>query len=206
MVAVDDADMVGHVLSGDREAYRVLVERYLGACPEVEEQSQEAFFRVYRHLDRCAQGSFGPYLLTTDYHLAVDHLRRRREWPVDDQKLIALVGATGEGCEDALLAEHRSRSLQEESFAAVAKNSEWATLVGSATRGDGVLMDLVLLDLPNSGLLIRFPLDMGLNADGTSNWENGTQPDVAIKDGEDALDVVLQFITGVRSMDNKGRH
>ncbi len=124
-MAVDDADVVRQALSGDREAFRVLVERYhhqvrrlirslVGARPEVDDLSQEAFFRVYRHLDRCSCGSFGPYLLKAAYHLAVDHLRRRREWPVEDQKLIALVGAVDGNSEEELICRQRIGSLQEQ--------------------------------------------------------------------------------------------
>lgn len=68
-----DADVVGAVLAGDREAYAVLVERYrnryarfamrmLGNQEDAEEALQDAFVRAYRALDRCEDRSaFGAW-------------------------------------------------------------------------------------------------------------------------------------------------
>jgi len=39
------------------------------------------------------------------------------------------------------------------------------------------------------------PLFMGLNPDVSVNAEVGTQPDITINPGEDALDVVLKLIS-----------
>ncbi|TYP59952.1 S41 family peptidase [Thermosediminibacter litoriperuensis] len=65
-----------------------------------------------------------------------------------------------------------------ESFAAFAKATKWATLVGTRTGGDGIGIDPALVALPNSGLIVRFPLDMGLNPDGSANEEFATAPDI----------------------------
>jgi C-terminal processing protease CtpA/Prc len=65
-----------------------------------------------------------------------------------------------------------------ESFAAVAKSTGWAKLVGTYTGGDGIGIDPAIFALPNSGLIVRFPLEMGLNPDGTSNEEKHTAPDI----------------------------
>lgn len=56
------------------------------------------------------------------------------------------------------------------------KNSGFATLVGTTTNGDGGVADPLLLALPNSGLLIRFSIFYGLNADGAGNEATGTTP------------------------------
>ncbi len=79
-------------------------------------------------------------------------------------------------------------------FAAFAQLTNWATVVGQATKGDGISMDSILLSLPNSGLVIRFPVAMGLNPDGSSNLERGTVPDIVIPNDEDSLAVVLRSI------------
>lgn len=42
-------------------------------------------------------------------------------------------------------------------------------------------MDPAVVSLPNSGLLVRFPMEMGLNPDGTSNEETHTEPDVYVE-------------------------
>ena len=38
-----------------------------------------------------------------------------------------------------------------------------------------------LIILPNSGLAVRFPVDMGLNPDGSANEEFHTRPDVLVE-------------------------
>ena len=65
-----------------------------------------------------------------------------------------------------------------ESFAVFAKATGFATIVGTRTGGDGIGIDPAICALPNSGLIIRFPLEMGLNPDGTSNEETHTDPDI----------------------------
>jgi len=65
-----------------------------------------------------------------------------------------------------------------ESFAAFCKGSGWATVIGSFTGGDGIGFDPALVTLPNSGMLVRFPLVMGLNPDMSANEEQHTTPDV----------------------------
>jgi hypothetical protein len=68
-----------------------------------------------------------------------------------------------------------------ETFAAFCKETGWATLVGTTSGGDGIGVDPAFMVLPNSGLVIRFPIDMGLNADGTANEETHTKPDIYIE-------------------------
>ncbi|MGB9809568.1 MAG: S41 family peptidase, partial [Caldanaerobacter sp.] len=69
-----------------------------------------------------------------------------------------------------------------ESFASFAKATKWATLVGTATGGDGIGVDPTICALPNSGLIFRFPFDMGINPDGTINEEMHTQPDIYVEE------------------------
>jgi len=81
-----------------------------------------------------------------------------------------------------------------EAFAAVAAASDWATLVGTRTGGDGIGSTPAHFALPNSGFLVRTPLILGLNPDGSANAEKATQPDITVNAGEDALDVVLDLL------------
>lgn len=53
-----------------------------------------------------------------------------------------------------------------ENFAAFCKNTGFATLVGEPTGGDGGIADPMLFALPESGLVVRFSVFYGLNADG----------------------------------------
>lgn len=81
-----------------------------------------------------------------------------------------------------------------ENFAMFCKNTGFATLVGTATGGDGGIADPMLISLPNSGLIVRFSAFYGTNADGSGNEANGTAPDIMIADGEDALEKCLELI------------
>ena len=75
-----------------------------------------------------------------------------------------------------------------ENFVMFSENTDFATLVGTTTGGDGGVADPILFSLPNSGLIIRFSMFYGLNNDGTGNEANGTIPDIVIENSEDALE------------------
>lgn len=67
-----------------------------------------------------------------------------------------------------------------ESFAAFAKGTGFATIVGERTGGDGLGTDPIVAALPNSGYVFRFSLQMGLNSDGSCNEEVKTTPDIEV--------------------------
>ncbi len=67
-----------------------------------------------------------------------------------------------------------------EKFASFAKDSGFATLVGEATGGDRVFPEIPFAYLPNSGLIIRFSSELGINQDGTINMETKTIPDIEV--------------------------
>ena len=64
-----------------------------------------------------------------------------------------------------------------ESFAYFCKKTGWATLVGTTSDGDGLGVTPIMVDLPNTGVLVRFSAQAGENPDGTCNTESGTSPD-----------------------------
>ena len=65
-----------------------------------------------------------------------------------------------------------------ESFAAFCKATGFAELVGTTTGGDGIGIDPCVMGLPNSGLVVRFSLDMGISSDGTVNEKSHTKPNI----------------------------
>ncbi|OMD41522.1 hypothetical protein BSK52_10785 [Paenibacillus odorifer] len=67
-----------------------------------------------------------------------------------------------------------------EGFAAFAKGTGFAMVVGGKTGGDGLGTDPLVAALPNSGYVFRFSLQMGLNSDGSCNEEVKTVPDVEV--------------------------
>jgi len=68
-----------------------------------------------------------------------------------------------------------------EALAYFCRATNFATIVGEKTSGDGVGTDPLLLTLPNSKIVIRFTGEMGLNPDGSANDETKTVPDLVMK-------------------------
>jgi len=81
-----------------------------------------------------------------------------------------------------------------ENFVMFCKNTGFATLVGTTTGGDGGTLDPVYFTLPNSGLLVRYSMLLGLNSDGSSNEEFGTRPHFQTTTSAEALDKCIQLI------------
>jgi RNA polymerase sigma-70 factor (ECF subfamily) len=84
-----DDEVIRAVLEGDREAFRLLVERYapmarsfaarlLGHSQDAEDACQEAFVAAFRFLYRFDRGAgaFSTWLLTIIRHRCLNHVRR----------------------------------------------------------------------------------------------------------------------------------
>ena len=67
-----------------------------------------------------------------------------------------------------------------EMMASFAKESQMATLVGEKTGGDGIGSDPMLIDMPNSGYVLRFPKEMGITEEGSINELDQTQPSILV--------------------------
>jgi RNA polymerase sigma-70 factor (ECF subfamily) len=93
---LDDRAVVGRVLAGDREAYRLLVERHqrriraalwrlTGNTDEAEELTQAAFCRAYFALSGFnPQYEFGAWIYRIAHNLCINHIKRdRRELALD---------------------------------------------------------------------------------------------------------------------------
>jgi RNA polymerase sigma-70 factor (ECF subfamily) len=90
-VAGDDREVVAAVLDGDRDAFRLLVEReaasvvracqrVLGDFHEAEDAAQEAFVIAYRSLGTWrGDGPFGAWLARIAVRIAVRRVARRRD-------------------------------------------------------------------------------------------------------------------------------
>ena len=87
---VDDRAVVGRVLAGDRDAFRVLVERegpavvrachrVLGDLHEAEDAAQEAFVTAFRSLGTWREdGPFGAWLTRIAVRIAIRRSQKRR--------------------------------------------------------------------------------------------------------------------------------
>ncbi|HEX8024952.1 MAG TPA: sigma-70 family RNA polymerase sigma factor [Candidatus Limnocylindrales bacterium] len=134
----DDAAIVAAVLDGDRDAYRILVDResrsvvraclrVLGDLPEAEDVAQEAFVTAYRSLASWrADGPFGAWIARIAVRLAIRQLGRRRAvtWvrpepgrsePADqdfEDRVPALQAGAASDPERAALQGERDRTIQ----------------------------------------------------------------------------------------------
>jgi hypothetical protein len=82
-----------------------------------------------------------------------------------------------------LLVDERCYSAADH-FAVVCKESGWATVVGRKTAGDGTGSSPVEVQLPNTGLIMRFGCSTADNGLGEPNAIYGTVPDILAKQGE----------------------
>jgi hypothetical protein len=79
-------------------------------------------------------------------------------------------------------------------FAEFCRQTNWATVVGRRTRGDGGGLPPYLLRLPETGLLMRFTAVATANREGELNTFYGTAPDIPAKPSESPYDAVLRII------------
>lgn len=90
-IAQSDAAAVERTLAGDRDAFRVLVERHshnvfrlayrmTGNRQDAEEVVQEAFLRAYQKLGQfAARANFGTWVYRIAANYAIDRMRRRKK-------------------------------------------------------------------------------------------------------------------------------
>ena len=111
-VGISDAVAVDRTLAGDREAYRVLVDRHsrniyrlafrmMGNRQDAEEVVQESFLRGYQKLKQFAGNSnFGTWVYRIAANYAIDLLRQRK---ADDSRRAVSSSAIQDGPELDLL-------------------------------------------------------------------------------------------------------
>ena len=93
MKQIDEGEIIGRVLAGDREAFALLVDAYkgpvfrlafrmTGSSRDADDLSQEIFLRAFQHLGRFRQGErFFPWLYTVALNVIRNHLRKGKAVP-----------------------------------------------------------------------------------------------------------------------------
>ncbi|MGH2508721.1 MAG: sigma-70 family RNA polymerase sigma factor, partial [Ktedonobacteraceae bacterium] len=124
--AFSDTELVSCVLSGQQDAFAVLIERYkdavqnlayrmLSNVTEAEDVTQEVFVRAYTQLATYKPThKFSTWLLSIASHLAIDQLRRRRflALPLEDVPFLEWVADLGVGPEQSALAGEQHDEIQ----------------------------------------------------------------------------------------------
>ena len=119
------AEWVRCAQQGEADAFARLVEVYqvpvynlcyrmLGEPAEAEDAAQETFLRAYRGLGRYdADRPFGTWLLAIASHHCIDHLRRRRFFPLSTERLLPSQESAdpAPGPEEALALHERQEQL-----------------------------------------------------------------------------------------------
>jgi RNA polymerase sigma-70 factor, ECF subfamily len=127
---IPDALAVERTLAGDRDAYRVLVDRYslyiyrlayrmTGNSHDAEEVVQEAFLRAYQKLKQFAGNSnFGTWVYRIAANYAIDRIRQRN---VEEARHVAASRPSEDGVEIDPVAMVKDRSASPERLAGSAE-------------------------------------------------------------------------------------
>jgi len=90
MKQIDEGEIIGRFLGGDREAFSILVDAYkgplfrlalrmTGSAQDADDLTQEAFLRAFQTLGRFRIGErFFPWLYTVSLNVIRNHLRKAR--------------------------------------------------------------------------------------------------------------------------------
>lgn len=94
--AAPDAALMGRIAAGDQGAFRLAIDRHLGAVhalgwrllrnrADAEDVAQEAFLRLWRRAPAWQEGgTIAAFLLRVAYNLSIDRLRRQAAVALDD--------------------------------------------------------------------------------------------------------------------------
>ena len=159
------------VLSKNGELNKYFKPRYFGR-------------KSYRLESQPEGGSLPDELLNGSYYVHEKTVKIKPENPVDFKGKIYLLVDGGVFSSSGIWADF-------------CKRTGWATLVGRTTATQGMGSDPGIICLPESGILVRYPIDSGINADGTFNGETGIRPDVRIpgKNRTERLQNLLEYLS-----------
>ena len=81
-----------------------------------------------------------------------------------------------------------------DTFSQFANQTNFAVTAGTTTGGSGVNISNVFFSLPESGFVFQMPVGMGLNPDGSSNYEHGTSPVLNYPDSSNLLNIIVKIV------------
>ncbi len=98
MKQIDEGEIIGRVLGGDREAFAALVDAYkgpvfrlafrmTGSAQDADDLTQESFLRAFQSLGRFRAGErFFPWLYTISLNVIRNHLRKAKALPEESAR------------------------------------------------------------------------------------------------------------------------
>lgn len=81
-----------------------------------------------------------------------------------------------------------------EGFASFIKHTEFATIVGTQTGGDGITLGVINSVLPNSGLVFTYTNTLGYDPSGEINEEDPTKPDIESASYRQSIETIENMI------------
>ena len=125
MKQIDEGEIIGRVLGGDREAFAVLVDAYkgpvfslafrmTGSAQDADDLTQESFLRAFQYLGRFRAGErFFPWLYTVSLNVIRNHLRKVKALPEEatEKGMPDATDPCGDEA-DAAIGRERGRRLQ----------------------------------------------------------------------------------------------
>jgi RNA polymerase sigma-70 factor (ECF subfamily) len=125
MKQIDEGEIIGRVLGGDREAFAVLVDAYkgpvfslafrmTGSTQDADDLTQESFLRAFQSLGRFRAGErFFPWLYTVSLNVIRNHLRKVKALPEEatEKGMPDATDPSGDAA-DAAIGRERGRRLQ----------------------------------------------------------------------------------------------
>ncbi len=81
-----------------------------------------------------------------------------------------------------------------EGFASFVKNTEFATIVGTQTGGDGITLGVINSVLPNSGLVFTYTNTLGYDSTGEINEEHPTTPDIESASYRQSIEIIENMV------------
>lgn len=89
-----------------------------------------------------------------------------------------------------------------EEFVNFSKQTNFATIVGQRSSGDGIGINPLYVALPNSRIVIQYEPIYGINTDGSSNLECGTTPDIETKKMQE-LETIIDRCNDIKNKLNE---
>jgi RNA polymerase sigma-70 factor (ECF subfamily) len=125
MKQIDEGEIIGRVLGGDREAFSALVDAYkepvfrlafwmTGSTQDADDLTQESFLRAFQSLKRFRAGErFFPWLYTVSLNVIRNHLRKAKALREDSagDKTLEAIDPRDDPAE-AAMGQERGRRLQ----------------------------------------------------------------------------------------------
>ncbi|WP_297811538.1 S41 family peptidase [uncultured Finegoldia sp.] len=104
------------------------------------------------------------------------------------------VNASNTNERDVYILQNKNTKNSADFVCQIANRTRFASTVGETTSGNGLNIVHTYISLPNTGFLVQLPLGQGINEDGSTNEEEGTNPVIKLDDSDEIVKHLLSQI------------